>query len=66
MTVPWTRNVAVEVWMVDQASHSYVVGLEDDERDRRLADLRHIVHLRFPDGTKVVPCETWLWTATRI
>ena len=66
MTVPWTCNVAVEVWMVDQASHSYVVGLQDDERDRLLADLRHIVHSRFPDGTMVVPYETWLWTATRI
>lgn len=66
VTVPWTRNVAVEVWMVDQASHSYVIGLQDDERDRLLADLRHIVHSRFPDGTMVVPYETWLWTATRI
>jgi hypothetical protein len=52
--------------MVDQASHSYVIGLRDDDRDRLLADHRHIVREQFPDGTMVVPYETWLWTATAI
>jgi hypothetical protein len=52
--------------MIDQASHSYVVGLPRDKRDRLLTDLRQIVDSQFTDGTVVVPYETWLWIATRI
>lgn len=52
--------------MTDQASHSYIVGLPHDERDRLLTELREIALSRFCDGTMVVPYETWLWIATRI
>jgi SAM-dependent methyltransferase len=66
VTIPWIREISVDVWMIDQASHSYVVGLPRDKRDRLLTDLRQIVDSQFTDGTVVVPYETWLWIATRL
>jgi len=66
VTIPWIREIPADVWMIDQASHSYVVGLPRDKRDRLLTDLEQIVDSQFTDGTVVVPYETWLWIATRI
>ena len=66
ITVSWIREISVDAWMTDQASHSYIVGLPDEERDQLLTELRHIVQSRFLDRTMVVPYETWLWIATRI
>lgn len=63
---PWIRDTPLDIWMTDQASHSYIVGLPHDERDRLLTELREIALSRFCDGTMVVPYETWLWIATRI
>ena len=65
VTVPWTREVSVDGWMTDQASHSYVAALPDAERSRLLTDLRSIIDVQFPDGAMAVRYETWLWTATR-
>lgn len=65
VTVPWIRKVPVDVWMTDQASHSYVVGLPHDARTRLLSELQQVAHSQFTDGTMVVPYETWLWIATR-
>lgn len=65
VTVPWIRKIPVEVWMIDQASHSYIVGLPCDQRTSLLADLQQIVDSQFTDGTMMVPYETWLWIATR-
>jgi SAM-dependent methyltransferase len=65
VTVPWRREVAVDAWMTDQSSHSYVVGLPDADRAALLDRLGAIVAERFPTGTMRVPYETWLWVASR-
>jgi SAM-dependent methyltransferase len=66
VTVPWTREVAVDTWMTDQASLSYVAALPPSERDLLLCDLRDIVHRGFPGGSMTVRYETWLWAADKI
>ena len=66
VTVSWIREIPIDLWMVDQASHSYIVGLAKAERDQLIADLRRIVRSEFTDRTMVVPYETWLWIGTRI
>lgn len=66
IVVPWTRSVSTEAWLTDQASHSYVAGLDPDAREGLLAELRRIVETEFGAGTMTVPYETWLWTATRV
>lgn len=65
VVVPWTRSISTEEWLTDQASHSYVAGLDIHDRDRLLAQLRHIVEREFGFGTMTVRYETWLWTATK-
>ncbi len=66
VTVSWIREIPIDLWMIDQASHSYIVGLANAERDQLIADLRRIVRSEFTDRTMVVPYETWLWIGTRI
>jgi len=66
VTVPWARQISVEDWMTDQASHSYVAGLSRDRRAELLGDLQAILEEQFPDGAMTVRYETWLWIATRI
>lgn len=63
VVVPWIREVSVDDWMVDQASHSYVVALDESRRTRLLRDLRHVLDQQFPDGAMAVRYETWLWAA---
>jgi SAM-dependent methyltransferase len=64
-SVPWLREVSVDGWMTDQASHSYVVARPPRERAELLDELRAIVEAQGPSGVLAVPHETWLWTATR-
>jgi SAM-dependent methyltransferase len=66
VTVSWIREIPIDLWMIDQASHSHIAGLPNGERDQLTADLRRIVRTEFADGTMVVPYETWLWIGTRI
>lgn len=63
--VPWTRELTVDDWINDQASHSYVLALTEESRSLLLTQLRSIVAEAFPGGTMSVPYETWLWLATR-
>lgn len=65
VTVPWVREISVEDWMTDQASHSYVAGLPEGPRADLLGELRAILDERFPDGAVSVRYETWLWIASR-
>jgi hypothetical protein len=58
------REVTVDGWMTDQASHSYVVAMPAQDRAELLAELRAIVEAPAPSGVLAVPHETWLWTAT--
>jgi len=64
ITVPWVRSTAVDAWLVDQASHSYVAALPATPQNRLLADLEQILRSEFPAGAMDVAYETWLWTAT--
>lgn len=64
-TIPWIREVSVDDWMTDQASHSYVIALRDGPRADLLRALRRILDTQFPNGSMAVPYETWLWIATR-
>jgi len=66
ITIPWIRELAVDTWMTDLASHSYIVGLAKNERERLLTNLRQIAHAQFSDRPMVVAYETWLWIATRL
>ncbi len=63
--VPWERHLAVDWWLTDQASHSYVAALAEAERARLLSDLRRVLVARFPKGAMSVRYETWLWIATK-
>ena len=63
--VEWTREVSVDVWMADQASHSYIMVLNDSDRRRLLRSLRDIVEGHFGDGVMRVPYGTWLWVAEK-
>jgi SAM-dependent methyltransferase len=65
VVVRWMREVSVDDWMTDQASHSYVAGLPAVERDQLLTHLRNILTQPFPDGAVNVQYETWLWTGTK-
>lgn len=65
IVIPWTRHTSVAEWMLDQSSHSYVAGLPNPARTALLAELRGVLDGEFPDGVIEVPCETWLWIATR-
>ena len=60
---PWTREVSINDWLTDQASHSYVAALGPTASTRLLDSLRHILDEGFPSGQLRVPYETWLWTA---
>lgn len=64
-TIPWVREVTVEDWMTDQATHSYVVGLPEGPRTDLLGELRSVVDDRFPDGAMSIEYETRLWIAIR-
>lgn len=59
--VPWTREISIDNWMLDQASHSYVAALPSGQRARLLTDLRAVLDQAFPDGAMTVRYETWLW-----
>lgn len=65
ITLPWVREISVESWMTDQASHSYVAGLATSPRARLLGELRTILDEQFSDGAMSVRYETWLWIASR-
>jgi SAM-dependent methyltransferase len=66
VVIAWIRTVSNHQWMTDQASHSYVLGLEAGPRADLLHDLRAVVDEASPTGTMAVPYETWLWIATRV
>jgi len=67
VSVPWIREVSVDAWMVDQASHSYIADLPAPERAAVLDELRCVLATRFPgDGTLSVRYETELWLADRV
>lgn len=65
VTIPWVREISVEDWMTDQASHSYVAGLAERRRAELLGELRAVLDEQFPDGAMSARYETWLWIATR-
>lgn len=65
IVVPWRRTVAIDEWMLDQASHSYIAALDADARTATLAALRRILTRHFGAHDVDVAYETWLWTATR-
>lgn len=66
VVVPWTREISVDDWITDQASHSYVVGLLPELRAQLLRELRGIINEAFPEGAISVHYETWVWVATRM
>lgn len=65
ITVPWIREVDVDTWITDLASHSYVMALDSPARSTLLRAIREVVLRAFPDGSMRVPLETQLWIATR-
>lgn len=65
LVFPWTRSITVDDWLTDQASHSYVAGLDTDDREGLLEALRTVLESAFPEGTMSVRYETWLWIADK-
>lgn len=64
IVVPWVREVAVDAWITEEASHSYVSSVPRSEREPLLADLRAILDRHFSDGRMSVRYETWMWQAS--
>jgi SAM-dependent methyltransferase len=66
VSVPWRREVSVDGWMVDQASHSYIADLAPDARACVLDELRDVLHAHLGgDDVLSVRYETLLWVADR-
>ncbi len=64
--IPWLRQVSIDQWMTDQASHSYIDALPENHRLDLLSELRQIIEAEFPNQQMEVPHETWLWIAVRL
>ncbi|MBA2608701.1 MAG: class I SAM-dependent methyltransferase [Actinobacteria bacterium] len=65
IAVPWQREVSVDGWITEQASHSHIALLPEPDRLRLLDQLRAVIDEAFPDGTMSVHYETWLWIAVK-
>lgn len=65
VVVAWPRQVSVDGWMTDQASHSYVAALPEPDRTRLLGDLRRVLDQRYANEAMTVPHETWIWIGTK-
>ncbi|HWG62013.1 MAG TPA: class I SAM-dependent methyltransferase [Streptosporangiaceae bacterium] len=63
--VRWTRQVAVETWMTEERSKSYIVGLAPQARQRLLDAVATVLRTRFPAGQMTVPYRTRMWLARR-
>jgi SAM-dependent methyltransferase len=61
--VDWERRVAIEDWLMDLRSHSYVIELGESQAAHLIADVEAVLRRRFKDGTMTVPYATRLWTA---
>lgn len=62
-SVPWVREVPIDVWLTDERSKSNI-GMVP-HREEVIASIESIVRDEFGDGPVRVRCETWLWQATR-
>lgn len=63
--IPWTRELAVEEFVADYSSHSYVADLAPAEQALVLGQLRDDLSEVFPDGRARLPYITRLWVARR-
>lgn len=63
VTVAWTRDMSIDAWITDQASHSYVAALSEAARVELLDGLHTAATDYFPGATMQIPYETWLWVA---
>lgn len=63
--VVWERRVAIEDWLIDLRSHSYVIDLPAPERQSLLAEVSAIIRRRFGEELMVVPYQTRVWVAGR-
>jgi SAM-dependent methyltransferase len=63
--LPWERTVAVEEWIVDLRSHSYVIDLDPEPQAELLSEVETILHQAFPEGIMTVAYKTRLWMARR-
>jgi len=61
LSVPWTREIAVDDWLIDLRSHSYIAALPPATREHLVAEVRTVLDRAFPTGAMIVPYETWLW-----
>ena len=64
--VEWERRVAVEDWLTDLRSHSYIIGLDTFQRPDLLTAAEAILRQRFGGGTMTVPYQTRMWMACRL
>lgn len=59
------RRVAIEDWLIDLRSHSYVIDLPAPERQSLLNEVSAIIRRRFSEEMMVVPYQTRVWVARR-
>lgn len=64
-TIRWTRQIAIDDWITDDRSKSYVIELAPAAREDLLAQLAAIISQRFPDAQMQVPYTTRLWLARK-
>jgi SAM-dependent methyltransferase len=63
--IPWTREISVDEFVADYASHSYVADLAAADQAVVLGGLRDDLVEVFPDGRARLPYVTRLWVARR-
>jgi SAM-dependent methyltransferase len=63
--IPWVREVAVDDFVRDYSSHSYVAALDAADQDRVLDELRSGLLAEYPDGGARLPYVTRAWVARR-
>jgi SAM-dependent methyltransferase len=64
--IPWDRAVTIDSWITDLSSHSYVLALPPEPRQRLLQAVHAVLLTAFPDGEMIVPYQTRLWLAARV
>jgi SAM-dependent methyltransferase len=65
IVVPWRREISIDEWLADLASHSYIAALPVAEGTRLLTGIRAVVEDAFPEGLMSIYYETWMWIGAR-
>jgi SAM-dependent methyltransferase len=65
LVFPWTRQLDIETWLLDDRSRSFVMAMTPERRQALIGEVRSLLSGQFPDGRISVRYETWLWIGVR-